>query len=92
MNPRAHLVHVGRQPIFDAAGRVVAYELLFRGSMDAVRADRQDTYVRHQPRHVKLDLLDVVNAYEKGDLAGRYLDAIRWSALAVAATSRLTPA
>jgi len=38
------LVHVGRQPIFDERGEVVAYELLFRGSMDAVSAGRQDTY------------------------------------------------
>ena len=38
------LVHVGRQPIFDVHGTVVAYELLFRGSMDAVAAGRQDTY------------------------------------------------
>jgi c-di-GMP-related signal transduction protein len=38
------LVHVGRQPIFDQKGDVVAYELLFRGSMDAVDAGRQDTY------------------------------------------------
>ena len=38
------LVHVGRQPIFDVHGEVVAYELLFRGSMDAVAAGRQDTY------------------------------------------------
>jgi c-di-GMP-related signal transduction protein len=43
VNP-AHLVHVGRQPIFDRAGDVVAYELLFRGSMDAVEAGRRDTY------------------------------------------------
>lgn len=35
---------MGRQPIFDAAGVVVAYELLFRGRMDAVASDRQDTY------------------------------------------------
>lgn len=40
----AQLVHVGRQPIFDVHGDVVAYELLFRGSMDAVAAGRQDTY------------------------------------------------
>jgi c-di-GMP-related signal transduction protein len=38
------LVHVGRQPIFDVRGDVVAYELLFRGSVDAVAAGRQDTY------------------------------------------------
>jgi len=37
-------VHVGRQPIFDASGAVVAYELLFRGTMAAVAAGRQDTY------------------------------------------------
>ncbi len=40
----AQLVHVGRQPIFDERGTVVAYELLFRGSMTAVEAGRQDTY------------------------------------------------
>jgi c-di-GMP-related signal transduction protein len=39
-----HLVHVGRQPIFDRGGEVVAYELLFRGSADAVEAGRRDTY------------------------------------------------
>ncbi|MEV7628892.1 HDOD domain-containing protein [Actinoplanes sp. NPDC089786] len=44
----AHLVHVGRQPIFDAAGTVVAFELLFRGSVDAVQAGRQDTYATSQ--------------------------------------------
>ncbi|GAB2611830.1 histidine kinase [Paractinoplanes abujensis] len=38
------LVHVGRQPIFDVHGDVIAYELLFRGSMAAVAAGRQDTY------------------------------------------------
>ncbi|XVV13299.1 EAL and HDOD domain-containing protein [Actinoplanes sp. CA-131856] len=38
------LVHVGRQPIFDEQGEVFAYELLFRGSMEAVAAGRQDTY------------------------------------------------
>lgn len=40
----AHPVHVGRQPIFDRAGNVVAFELLFRGSFDAIEAGRQDTY------------------------------------------------
>jgi c-di-GMP-related signal transduction protein len=38
------LIHVGRQPIFDVSGNVVAFELLFRGSMDAVAAGRQDTF------------------------------------------------
>jgi EAL and modified HD-GYP domain-containing signal transduction protein len=41
-------VHVGRQPIFDAGGAVVAYELLFRGSMAAIEAGRQDTYATSQ--------------------------------------------
>jgi c-di-GMP-related signal transduction protein len=48
VTPVAHLVHVGRQPIFDAGGTVVAYELLFRGSMDAVESGRQDTYATSQ--------------------------------------------
>lgn len=39
-----HLVHVGRQPIFDRGGDVVAYELLFRGSGNAIEAGRFDTY------------------------------------------------
>ncbi|RAK42793.1 diguanylate phosphodiesterase [Actinoplanes lutulentus] len=42
--PTLDAVHVGRQPIFDAKGVVVAYELLFRGRMDAVASGRQDTY------------------------------------------------
>ena len=43
-----HLVHVGRQPIFDRGGEVVAYELLFRGSAEAVEAGRRDTYATSQ--------------------------------------------
>jgi c-di-GMP-related signal transduction protein len=46
--PGTQLVHVGRQPIFDVTGDVVAYELLFRGSMDAVEAGRRDTYATSQ--------------------------------------------
>jgi c-di-GMP-related signal transduction protein len=42
------LVHVGRQPIFDATGDLVAYELLFRGSVDALDAGRRDTYATSQ--------------------------------------------
>ena len=42
--PGTRLVHVGRQPIFDMTGDLVAYELLFRGSMDAVTATRRDAY------------------------------------------------
>lgn len=43
-----HPVHVGRQPIFDRSGNVVAFELLFRGSFDAIEAGRQDTYATSQ--------------------------------------------
>jgi c-di-GMP-related signal transduction protein len=43
-----HPVHVGRQPIFDSSGAVVAFELLFRGSVDAVEAGRRDTYATSQ--------------------------------------------
>ena len=46
--PGTQLVHVGRQPIFDRAGDVVGYELLFRGSLDAVEAARRDTYATSQ--------------------------------------------
>ncbi|GLY97624.1 cyclic diguanylate phosphodiesterase [Actinoplanes sp. NBRC 103695] len=46
--PGTRLVHVARQPIFDAAGDVVAYELLFRGRMDAVDAERRDAYATSQ--------------------------------------------
>ncbi|MFC7531120.1 EAL and HDOD domain-containing protein [Actinoplanes sp. GCM10030250] len=42
--PVLEAVHVGRQPIFDVNGVVVAYELLFRGRMDDVASGRQDTY------------------------------------------------
>lgn len=37
--PDAALVHVGRQPILDAAGRLYGYELLFRGAAHATVAD-----------------------------------------------------
>jgi EAL and modified HD-GYP domain-containing signal transduction protein len=63
-HPGTHLVHVGRQPIFDRSGDVVAYELLFRGSMDAVEAGRQDTYATSQV---------IVNAFTEfgiGEVAG----------------------
>jgi EAL and modified HD-GYP domain-containing signal transduction protein len=38
----SRFVHVGRQPIYDAAGRVVAFELLFRGARDSDRSGRGD--------------------------------------------------
>jgi c-di-GMP-related signal transduction protein len=62
-----HLVHVGRQPIFDAKGDVVAYELLFRGSMDAVEAERQDTYATS---HV---IVSAFTEFGIGEVAGNRL-------------------
>ncbi|MFB9178003.1 EAL and HDOD domain-containing protein [Dactylosporangium sucinum] len=41
-------VHVGRQPIYDRDGAVAAYELLFRGRLDAVAAGRRDTFATSQ--------------------------------------------
>ena len=63
-SPGAHVVHVGRQPIFDAAGEVVAYELLFRGSMDAVEAGRQDTYATSQV------IVNALTEFGIGEVAG----------------------
>jgi EAL and modified HD-GYP domain-containing signal transduction protein len=34
----AGVVHIGRQPLYDRAGEVMGYELLFRGGVDAVDA------------------------------------------------------
>ncbi|MFF5289762.1 EAL and HDOD domain-containing protein [Paractinoplanes globisporus] len=39
---------MARQPIFDRDGDVVAYELLFRGSMDAIDAQRRDSFATSQ--------------------------------------------
>ncbi|MFI7603273.1 EAL and HDOD domain-containing protein [Actinoplanes sp. NPDC049681] len=44
----ARLVHIGRQPIFDASGDIAGYELLFRGNTQAVAADRRDAYATSQ--------------------------------------------
>jgi c-di-GMP-related signal transduction protein len=41
-------VHIGRQPIYDRTGGVVAYELLFRGGADAVHATRTGAYATSQ--------------------------------------------
>ena len=42
------LVHIGRQPIYDRAGEVVAYELLFRGARTASQAGKSDAYATTQ--------------------------------------------
>ena len=46
--PGTRRVHVGRQPIFNRSGQVVAYELLFRGEWDAVEAKHRDTFATSQ--------------------------------------------
>jgi EAL and modified HD-GYP domain-containing signal transduction protein len=42
------LVHIGRQPLYDWAGHVVGYELLFRGAADEVEASRRSAYATSQ--------------------------------------------
>jgi EAL and modified HD-GYP domain-containing signal transduction protein len=42
------LVHIGRQPIHDRSGAVVAYELLFRGTRTAQSAGKSDAYATTQ--------------------------------------------
>lgn len=41
VEPAVPLVHVGRQPIYDRVGDVVAYELLFRDAAEATRATQR---------------------------------------------------
>jgi EAL and modified HD-GYP domain-containing signal transduction protein len=41
-------VHVGRQPVYDRAGEIVGYELLFRASQQAVGASRNGTEASSQ--------------------------------------------
>lgn len=48
MNSSSHLIHVGRQPIYDRAGDVVAYELLFRDAVDATSASRRSAQATSQ--------------------------------------------
>jgi c-di-GMP-related signal transduction protein len=42
------LVHIGRQPIYDANGTLFGYELLFRGSAEEVEASRRTAYATSQ--------------------------------------------
>jgi c-di-GMP-related signal transduction protein len=44
----AQYVHVGRMPLYDRAGEIVGYELLFRATGDAARAARNDTEASRQ--------------------------------------------
>jgi c-di-GMP-related signal transduction protein len=46
--PPTQLVHVGRQPVYDRAGAIVGYELLFRGSADAVEASQRNSFATSQ--------------------------------------------
>jgi c-di-GMP-related signal transduction protein len=42
------LVHIGRQAVYDWAGHVVGYELLFRGAAEDVEATRRSAYATSQ--------------------------------------------
>lgn len=44
----SRLVHIGRQPIYDRDGAVVAYELLFRGGVGEISASRRSPYATSQ--------------------------------------------
>jgi EAL and modified HD-GYP domain-containing signal transduction protein len=42
------VVHIGRQPVYDWSGRVVGYELLFRGGPEESHATRRSAYATSQ--------------------------------------------
>lgn len=42
------MLHIGRQPLYDWTGAVFGYELLFRGSADAVEASRRSSFATSQ--------------------------------------------
>jgi c-di-GMP-related signal transduction protein len=46
--PGGQIVHVGRQPLYNPAGDVVGYELLFRGANTEVEASRRNAYATSQ--------------------------------------------
>jgi c-di-GMP-related signal transduction protein len=46
--PAGQTVHVGRQPVYNRAGDVVGYELLFRGGGEDVTASRRNAYATSQ--------------------------------------------
>lgn len=46
--PASTVVHVARQPIYNRAGEVFGYELLFRGRFDEVEASQRGTYATSQ--------------------------------------------
>jgi EAL and modified HD-GYP domain-containing signal transduction protein len=46
--PAGQTVHVGRQPVYDRAGDVVGYELLFRGGGEELTASRRNAYATSQ--------------------------------------------
>jgi EAL and modified HD-GYP domain-containing signal transduction protein len=41
-------IHIGRQPVYDRLGEVVGYELLFRGSTEAVSASNRNAFATSQ--------------------------------------------
>jgi c-di-GMP-related signal transduction protein len=58
--PVGQIVHVGRQPLYNPAGDVVGYELLFRGANTEVEASRRNAYATSQV---------IVNAFTEFGLA-----------------------
>jgi len=44
----SQLVHIGRQAIYDRAGEVIGYELLFRGGIEDTEAHRRNAYATSQ--------------------------------------------
>jgi c-di-GMP-related signal transduction protein len=62
--PPSHHVHIGRQPIYDRAGEVFGYELLFRGSGDALDATQANAYATSQV------ILNAFTEFGIGELVG----------------------
>jgi c-di-GMP-related signal transduction protein len=60
----ASVVQVARQPIYDHTGQVFGYELLFRGSLDAVEAARHDGWATSQV------IITAFTEFGVGELAG----------------------
>jgi c-di-GMP-related signal transduction protein len=62
--PPTRHVHIGRQPIYDRAGEVFGYELLFRGSADALDSSNSTAYATSQV------MLNAFTEFGIGELVG----------------------
>ena len=67
--PSGRSVHIGRQPIFDTAGRLHAYELLFRRDCAAVAADVGPD-ADHGDRATTSTILAAFSGFPVADLLG----------------------